>query len=83
LWVFGTLYGLPPRRQAALETLMTRIDLDEALPDEVRALREEGVPYPALYSGPVYSGNGGHDARAALEAELSGLPMSSGDEPDV
>ncbi len=61
--------------------LMARPDLNEALPDEVRDLRDEGMPLPALYVGPLYRGNGGADAEKALKEKLRGLQQGKGDAP--
>lgn len=59
-----------------------RIDPRNALPDEIVGRVSDGVPFPAFYVGPLYTGNGGAAAaQAALDAELRDLRLGSGDEP--
>lgn len=44
-------------------------DPNKIFPDEVLALQEEGVPLPAFFSGPLYTGNGTVEALKVLEEE--------------
>lgn len=57
---------------------------EKAFPDEILDLRDEGVPLPAWYSGPLYQGNGSEAAREKL-AKLAELRGSDPDRviPDV
>lgn len=48
-----------------------QLDPDKAFPAEVLALREQGVPLPSWYAGPLYTGNGAIEAAKKLEAARS------------
>lgn len=50
-------------------SMAKRIDPDRAFPDEVKVLREQGVPFPTWYAGPLYTGNGTDSAVKELLAE--------------
>lgn len=51
---------------------------EKAFPDEILDLRDEGVPLPAWYSGPLYQGNGSE----AAQNQLARLAELRGSEPD-
>lgn len=62
-----------------------RLDPNKAFPDEVLKLhREQGVPLPAFFAGPLYTGNGPLEALEALnkhrEAALEEHRAASGEE---
>lgn len=44
-------------------------DPNKIFPDEVLALQKEGVPLPAFFAGPLYTGNGTVEALKALKEE--------------
>jgi hypothetical protein len=45
--------------------------VDEAFQDEVLELLSDGFPAPDRHFGPLYRGNGGQEASAALAAEIA------------
>jgi hypothetical protein len=55
--------------------MATQTPPERAFPDEILDLRDEGVPLPAWYSGPLYQGNG-------PEAAKNQLARLMGSEPD-
>jgi hypothetical protein len=67
--------------RTAVLNAMARVNPRKALPAEVVSLRHEGVPYPSWYVGPLYTGNGGAAAGAALDEQLKGLEDQRGDAP--
>jgi len=52
----------------------------EMFPEEIVALHDEGMPYPALYIGPLFLG-GEEEAQYRLDKELEGIPEEPGDMP--
>jgi len=60
-------------------------DPKKTFPTEVLELREEGVPLPTWFSGPLYTGNGSSDAVAAVKEQRAAAkaPLTPAkDEPE-
>lgn len=57
-----------------------RLDPNKAFPDEVLTLhREEGIPLPAFFAGPLYTGNGTSEALKVLEEHRAAARRDASD----
>lgn len=55
-----------------------RLDPNKAFPEEVLTLhREEGIPLPAFFAGPLYTGNGTSEALKVLEKHRAAARAAS------
>jgi hypothetical protein len=57
-----------------------RLDPNKAFPDEVLALRNHGVPLPAFFAGPLYTGNGTAEALEQLQRTRDAVRAHEADE---
>lgn len=58
-------------------------DPEHAFPEEVVAEIREGARVPALYSGPLYTGNGAVKARQELDERIKALGAAGNKPGDV